>query len=75
MSNDVMGVAMGNDRSHNATNATYPFHEAIDRISQVQSLEELELYAGVITEERRYYNLFHLRMIAEALRFMRDEFR
>lgn len=53
-------------------NATYTFEEAIDRIAHADDKETLELIAGVLSEERKEYALFHLKLICEAIRVRRE---
>lgn len=57
----------------NTSKATYPFAEAIDRIFQCDSLEELKILAAVLDDEKHEYALYYLNLMRHAIE-MKVEF-
>lgn len=51
---------------------TYSFEEAIARVGQCTERWELKTLAEVLESEKRLYSVYHLKLIAEAIRIMND---
>lgn len=51
---------------------TYPFEEAIQRISICTDRWELKMLAELLEEEKKRYSIFHMKLICHAVDIMFD---
>lgn len=51
---------------------TYAFDEVVEKICQLKTREDIELLAKVVSEERRSYCLYHLRILAALFNLKRS---